>query len=99
MPITVRPPSTPHPRADYGTDWSRVLQRPTEVLEPTTSGPVEAVDLDSGSPTAGDTPDVPVWVHRMHGDGLLGRRAGLTAGNRSGSQRFIKRWKDVVDGY
>lgn len=50
------------------------------------------------SPTV-DKPALPVWVHRLHADGLptieLSSRAGLVAG----SQRFIERWSRVASGY
>ncbi len=46
-----------------------------------------------------DQAAVPVWVHRMHADGL--RTTGVSSGAplQAGSQRFIERWNRVASGY
>lgn len=41
---------------------------------------------------------VPVWVHRMHADGLPSARAAPAA-SPTDSQRFIDRWDRVEAGY
>lgn len=50
-------------------------------------------------PQMGDQAPVPVWVRRMHADGLPTTRVRLREPLRAGSQRFIDRWNRVASGY
>jgi hypothetical protein len=42
---------------------------------------------------------VPVWVHRLHADGLPVAEHAWRATLQTGSQRFIERWNRVACGY
>lgn len=42
---------------------------------------------------------VPVWVHRLHGDGLPGAEGSAQVPRRPGSQRFVERWGGVTAGH
>ena len=96
-PVAGRPRETSRGRADYGTDWSLVRQRPQDADESTSDEPGNSA-TPPGRSAPEDSKHVPVWVHRMHGDGLPSTSADGTA-PRPGSQRFIKRWKDASGGY
>jgi hypothetical protein len=44
-------------------------------------------------------PVAPLWVHRLHGDGLPLAEASAQTPLQDGSQRFVERWGRVADGY
>ena len=46
-----------------------------------------------------DQVPVPVWVHRMLGDGLPTRESASGAPLQTGSQRYLERWNRVTRGY
>lgn len=52
----------------------------------------------STSPPENDA-TVPVWIHRLHGDGLPASRAGAATPRWLDSQRVVKRWKGAAGGY
>jgi len=47
----------------------------------------------------GNSSAEPVWVHRMHADGLDLMAESSWAPLQTGSQRFIERWSRVSCGY
>lgn len=96
-PVAGPPRATSRGPADYGTDWSQVRQRPPDTDVPTPDELGDGV-IPTGSPAAHEPTHVPVWVHRMHGDGLPSTNGGAME-PRHGSQRFVKRWKDAAGGY
>ncbi len=53
----------------------------------------------SGRSPMSDRAPVPVWVHRMHADGLPTTEAPSRAPLQTGSQRFVERWDRVARGY
>jgi hypothetical protein len=51
------------------------------------------------APTLGiDDLVAPVWVHRLHADGLPSRSIPSEAARRPVSQRFVDRWHGVTNG-
>lgn len=92
----------PEHEADRETNWSEVaLSSPTAAVIP---GRVTAPDAAADEPLAAGSPapevlTVPVWLHRLRGDGLPTRSAGSATPRALDSQRFVKRWKGAAGGY
>ena len=101
-PSLLAPNSDPEHETDRETNWSDVA-----LDSPSASGIPDSViatgaAVDQALVAESPTPDVatvPVWLHRLHGDGLPTRQAGSATPRALDSQRFVKRWKGVAGGY
>ena len=87
---------------DRETNWSEVARSsPSAAGTPglvTAAGAAVDQRQVAGSP-APEVLTVPVWLHRLRGDGLPTTSAGSATPRALDSQRFVKRWKGVAGGY